>query len=422
MALAKPLHELGPEDIEGLIADAWPESETLELKEAIPSNKREPDRWYADQQGLGDRGRNELLAEVVAFANSQGGDLAIGIAETEDIPARADQLKPVPACHDLARRLEMMARDCIEPGIPLLAARGIPMTDDGAGVVIVRVPASRAAPHRLIPTRECYHRRRDRTEKMTMREIQDLTFAMARGAEAVEQRLQALHDGFQQMLDTKPIAEGYTRLAVGVSAVPTTRGLSAANIHRNPALAFRARDYRLLFANGVETHSRTNTWVGPLRPMLRGARSRHTGDHRGQTFSLWSDGAIGWWWHIDSSRTVTDHNRREHCLYANWLAGDVLNVADWADRYRREVGANAIEYAVRTDIVTSTELAVLGLQNHPFDGIGQLAAGSWTFPAYSLAGSDERPALVSAVLMDLWNLVGADFGDVPVTTVEPIGR
>jgi hypothetical protein len=52
------------------------------------------------------------------------------------------------------------------------------------------------APHRHTVTKECYVRRADRTEKMTMREVQDLTLQVERGLTAIERQFQEQREQF----------------------------------------------------------------------------------------------------------------------------------------------------------------------------------------------------------------------------------
>ena len=102
-------------------------------------------------------GKARLFKEVVALANTSGGHLILGIAETKDKPPAADKVTPVSHCLELAERLERAAQS-IDPPIPLLGVRGVPTEPDGAGVVVFRVPQSRSAPHRSVD-KECYTRR-----------------------------------------------------------------------------------------------------------------------------------------------------------------------------------------------------------------------------------------------------------------------
>jgi predicted HTH transcriptional regulator len=191
-ALRKPLAELTSTDIQLLIEDEWVEDELLEFKQSLShTSAGKPDPWFVAQDAIGPGTKRDLLAEVVAMANSYGGDVVLGIVEADEKPPRAVGLNPLPKCVELASRLEHAARDLIKPQIPMLGVRGIP-TDGASGVVVFRIPKSRSAPHRLEMKgieKECYKRAGERTETMSMREIQDLTFSVSRGLAQTEQRL-----------------------------------------------------------------------------------------------------------------------------------------------------------------------------------------------------------------------------------------
>ena len=91
-ALKLALEKISSADIDGIIKDGWIEDEEIEFKQEVPSRDGRQDRWYFDQSGLSDYGRNQILAEIVAFANTYGGDLVIGIIETEDKPGMLARL------------------------------------------------------------------------------------------------------------------------------------------------------------------------------------------------------------------------------------------------------------------------------------------------------------------------------------------
>ena len=148
---SKSLEALDATDVRHLISEQFPEGSTVEFKEALPS-KKGPEKWGEGGQ-LSDYARNKILEEIVAFANSYGGQLVLGIEESGDSPKRAVGIKPISQCADLAERLRLQARDCIEPQILLLSSRGIETADDDSGVVLLRVERSYLAPHRLMPTR-----------------------------------------------------------------------------------------------------------------------------------------------------------------------------------------------------------------------------------------------------------------------------
>jgi hypothetical protein len=88
----------------------------------------------------------EFLADISSFANTSGGDLVIGMAETGGVPTEF-----VPFIGDAdteRRRLEEIARTGLEPRIRNLQIRMIPVSDRGR-VIIVRAPRSYLPPHRV---------------------------------------------------------------------------------------------------------------------------------------------------------------------------------------------------------------------------------------------------------------------------------
>jgi len=84
--IRKPLADIVQGDLEGLIRDGWFEDEQLDFKTSIPhkdGENRDPWRNPPTPEGrrIKEYGRDQLLATVVAFANSYGGDLLIGVRE-----------------------------------------------------------------------------------------------------------------------------------------------------------------------------------------------------------------------------------------------------------------------------------------------------------------------------------------------------
>ena len=136
-----------------------------------------------DNGKLGSYAKDRILREVVAFANAYGGVLVLGIDESDEKPAVATGIAPIPRCEDLAESLKLVFRDRVEPQLARIDIAGIPTEGDGYGVVVIRVGKSRLAPHRDRRTLICPVRSADRSEEMTMRQIQDMTLNTARGLE-----------------------------------------------------------------------------------------------------------------------------------------------------------------------------------------------------------------------------------------------
>src|SRR5437899_3178998 len=96
------LEDNGSAQILDLISSAVREGRSLDYKEVLPGNS--------------DSEKKEFLADVSSFANTVGGDLLIGIAESNGIPTH---LTGVPT-EDLDKeilRLDSIIRDGIDPRI-----------------------------------------------------------------------------------------------------------------------------------------------------------------------------------------------------------------------------------------------------------------------------------------------------------------
>ena len=196
--LTKPADQLGINDLKALIDSSVQEDERIEFKRGLSAEKGREDPWYSGGK-LGKKAKIAILEESVAFANASGGALILGIDEKESKNGLgvANEISPIPHCADLAKRLESVFGNCVEPHIPRLEV--IPITtQDDAGAVIIRVGRSRLAPHRVIPNLVCSIRRSDRCEKMTMREIQDLVLNLARGTATLDKLLMERSERFKE--------------------------------------------------------------------------------------------------------------------------------------------------------------------------------------------------------------------------------
>ncbi len=84
--ISKPADQIGLSDIEALITSQVPEGEQIEFKESLSEKGKSSDPWMEGKVRIGDRARNKVLEEAVAFANSHGGALLIGIKESGTKP------------------------------------------------------------------------------------------------------------------------------------------------------------------------------------------------------------------------------------------------------------------------------------------------------------------------------------------------
>jgi hypothetical protein len=134
MALTNiPLSEVTHAHLDRLIATEAAESLHIEYK--------------SQTYGGNDEQRKEFLADISSFANTQGGDLVIGMTAARGVPTGFHAFTGDSDSERL--RLENMARDGLEPRISGLQTRAIAMASGGVAIV-VRVPRGLHGPHRII--------------------------------------------------------------------------------------------------------------------------------------------------------------------------------------------------------------------------------------------------------------------------------
>lgn len=122
-----------------------PKRTEFELKSDLPTRDGNLHPWHSGGQ-LGEYARNQIAEEIIAFANTLGGVVCVGITETLGHPKRANRPNPLPRVHDLARRLRQSVYEIIDPPLPVLEAAGVEFRAY-TGVVLLRVPQSRRRPH-----------------------------------------------------------------------------------------------------------------------------------------------------------------------------------------------------------------------------------------------------------------------------------
>jgi len=127
----KQFESVDENDLLSLVDNQVIERKTLEYKESLPGNS--------------DSEKREFLADVSSFANGSGGHLILGIRETDGVPTELAGLE-IANLDSEKLRLENIIRDGVEPRIPGVGIREIPLKNKKVAIVI-RVPRSWALPH-----------------------------------------------------------------------------------------------------------------------------------------------------------------------------------------------------------------------------------------------------------------------------------
>ena len=401
--LSKPVDQIDIHDIESLIELRVPEGEQIEFKVALPTKDRTPDPWMNDQKKIGDYAKKKILKETVAFANSYGGALLLGIAESGSNSPVATAIKPIPRCHDLADRLKLVFRDCVEPQLPQIDIFGIEKAE-GAGVVILRVGRSRLAPHRITKTLVCPVRRSDRCEKMTMREIQDMTLNVARGLERLNGRLNERHERF--LCEFQRLPPGY---GLRMTAVPVVEDLQLDRVVRGHSIIPELKEpWRKVSWRTPETE-RELEWIWSIdpsdwRPMLRAARaeSGNSTGYRSYREIHW-DGLLELGFVRQGQESLN--------LYHDWPIVIFANLAVWADLVRRYANAPSAEYAIEFELIVREKPISINWGKLPTDTSLPLEPGSKVFPRYALGDRTDFGQLLKSFYHDFWNYLGEDVMD-----------
>jgi len=166
----KLVSEISAADIFDLITRKTPEDSFLEFKAEILDPRKPKDRLEID--------KGEWAADVVAFANAQGGHILIGMEADEQ--ERAARLKPIAGdqAKTLADQLRNLAIAHVKPSIAQLEIAPIEITAS-EWIVVARVPHSPDKPHMSSHNGRTQFSLRDgnRKREMAYDEIRELFLA-----------------------------------------------------------------------------------------------------------------------------------------------------------------------------------------------------------------------------------------------------
>lgn len=430
--LSKPVDQIGIHDIAALIESKVPEGEQIEFKESLSTKRHSIDPWISGNGQIGERAKKEILEESVAFANAYGGTLLLGIGESDTKPSVAAKISPVPRCAELVERLKLVFRDCVEPQLPQLEIFAV-LTKGDDGVVIIRVGRSRLAPHRVTTTLVCPVRRADRCEKMTMREIQDMTLNVSRGLERLEKQLSARSARFQQ--EFKRLKTPEDAFGIRLTATPVGEAIRFERVFRENRIVEELDQswYKVLYQPGSgETGARIGrdgyvlsvgesaseravrdifceNFPSLWRPMLRTARAEP--DPSGTNLSLYSYREI----HCDGLVELGFVAVRQIFVGGNGRLPPLFplpmfaNLAVWADCVRCHANTPAAEYALEVELcVKGGPVQIRGERGA---GAVDLQPGSTPFPRYSLGSPHEFNTLLELFDRDFENFLGREIRD-----------
>lgn len=388
----KPIQELTGDDILAVCEAGIPEGDVVEFKQSYPGKNQE-DPW-ASARNFKERGRDEILAELVAFANAYGGTLILGIKETTDSPGRAEAVSALPDCAELADRFRKASQTCIEPPIPGIKVHGVAMTEEGDGVVVFRVPKSRMAPHRLIQNKECYIRRADRTETMTMREIQDLTLHVFQGMQRLDNEFAVRAEKFASRT-----FEDYTS-AIRLTALPLVPlyfDISRANARGTPT--FPGMELRIKEGDSIQQLKNRPERISDWRPVVRGmvAYLRYSRPEVRIDLTVTERGLV------ETVITYKGFLDVEVCL------SELTRILLFVERLRNQTFSPDAEFALEMEVKRAREGGHYLKPASTWDpkrNVPPLPPSDMSYPRYSVGVRSTFEEIIHLVHRDLWNTAG----------------
>jgi hypothetical protein len=407
-----PIDQIELADISELCQRGVYESETVEFKRELPGDGGRTGAWNAGG-GISPSARDGLFREIVAFANAQGGTLVLGVAETKDKPARAESITPIGRVHELADRLREAARACIEPPLGSLQIQGVVTKGASEGVVLLRTAPSLAGPHRVVGSGHAFIRRGPSSVQMTMREIQDLTLDLARGAERLESQFGARETSFLRWVAASPAAdEGAFRItALPVGFFPALPRISA-DPREFPLKA--PVQYRVLIDASAFDFS--SAALDEMRPIVRGVRLQaRDGSTR---VDVSQTGLVDMW-----SRGRTPDGKH---FYVGPMLASYLRVLGYVDSIRSAGNLPDFEFAVEFGIAGHANVPqfggvtrgtiILGAPNNPHS-TWQVEGLPITFPRIPYRNRNARVDVLRLAFVDVLRLAFSDLFDA---TGEPL--
>ena len=416
--LSKPAEQMSKHDIQSLIDSQVPEGERIEYKRELPENGNND--WIGKGK-IGDKTKNKILKEAVAFANAYGGALLLGIGESEAKPPVADAITPIPRCVELAERLKLVFRDRVEPQLIRPEIFAVP-TDGDNGVVVIRVGgSSRLAPHRVTKILVCPVRRQDRCEELSMREIQEMTLNVSRGLERLDRQFADRSKSFEQ--EFRFLENPTKAFGVRITAVPVGDEIWFERVYKPRKIVAELNEpwRRIFLSQKGEESGKFEVFpeIDPVfwRPMLRAVRAdntnffankgvsdNHTLEYNGYR-EVHCDGLVELG--FVASRSFSDP-------YENYLVPGMplillANLIVQAVRLREQAGVPAAEYAIEVQILARGTTITVGRPGPQYGRpVGEFDSGSVTFPRYPLGDSTEALDLLNLLRRDLYNALGED--------------
>lgn len=402
----KDLRDIDESDLNKLISDKISEDERLEFKETLSSNKG-PDSWIEGKDKVGDKALITLIKEIVAFANTEGGFLILGMKESDEIKPKAKKLTLIPRIVELTEKLKHQIRDLIEPTLINIRYKELELNSD-KGVLIIRVERSQNAPHRSLKDKECYIRRNDRSEKMTMREIKDIAFLRLKNDELLISSFENRKKIFENNLESKIIPYRFSeeqdenRLGLRVTLIPVNENIFIHDVYKKfDYMDFKFNQRFKANLNGEIINSNLGYKAQNKYPIIRGVRFYD----KLLNFEIQESGLI--------EATLVDLYYPSiiwsPMLHIKWLFELVYRSLLISEKVKKNILGFNFEYAIEIQLISSVEKMNVGLFHHRNSGYLEVFKKNVLFPRYSFLGVEEIEKIFNLIAKDFYAMCELDF-------------
>lgn len=416
------LSQVTKDEVQAIIDSEVAEGIDLELKRELPARKGENhDPWMTGGR-IGDKAKDELAAEIIAFANTAGGTLIVGIDENKQTKRAVPPIIPMPNCKVAAARLHQAIDDRIEPRLPTFECEGVITEADGSsGVVIMRTYQSYLMPHRHTQDNRCYVRRNDRAEPMSMLEIQETVRRAARGLEEIEKAFERSASELWRWIPAEwratsralvgGTAEDHRKVKYGVGR--WVMRFTAKPLAALPITSLAKQRWLKLLNLEQFKGSGQQGWlrcvdlevVRPWQPRLRKVERAFHGTNLLGVDQVGEDGQIDRYVGCTVPHDPNMKRIRFSMYDPMWNMASVMQMA----HIIRSVNSRPTQgYAIEVELLASDPLVISGYVGPVPPGLQMIPHGRTVFPRYEIKEIEGFDAVLTLFDRDVWNAGGYD--------------
>ena len=315
-------------DLKDLVSSEREESVNFELKRDLPL--ADGATGWRKKRSLHASERDGLAKEIVAFANTYGGTIIVGIHETKDAPKRSAALgQPLPEIYELVDRLRSSFAAYIDPPIRFLDVLAIPLDEaSDEGFVVINVPPSITKPHGVGRPPLVYIRRDDKSEPATMRDMHNLYWETRTDRERIAVEIERKKQILDDLVPQGDINFQFIAIASQPLVLPQlVRSIREQRVFRNPG-NYSVRN----IADAAEFPTNVQRW----KPTAFGVEFNEGRSDSTELANVWEideTGIVS----VTSSRLLSKHQHSDSkTFYPGWYtktAGTILALADIISRW-----------------------------------------------------------------------------------------